>query len=231
MEFLIEHHAALYGYFARAAIVAAGEEGRRAMAEATCLYGQQRGRRMALRAVRDGAPLDMNSYLLYGEWADKEGKNISQPLSVSPHYTTATTHCGWCEAWEKLGLLEYAKLYCQYVDENLVRGFDPALHLGIEGVLSAGADHCHFIWYGADLSGKAMADFARRKTQMGEQNQRDFLYHTAHLYRALTDTLRTQLPQYADSVIATAEQVFAGQYGPAALAAVQTAASQDFSAI
>ena len=76
-----------------------------------------------------------------------------------------------------------------------------------------------------------MADFARRKTQMGEQNQRDFLYHTAHLYRALTDTLRTQLLQCADSVIATAEQDFAGQYGLAALAAVQTAASQDFSAI
>ena len=49
-----------------------GERGRLAFVHGTQYYASQRGRRMAQRAIRDGAPLTQASYNYYGEWVNTE---------------------------------------------------------------------------------------------------------------------------------------------------------------
>ena len=71
--FDIPHHANLFALIYKAAVDFYGEKGALAADEGTKLYGQQRGGRMAQRAIRDGQPLTMENYLLYGEWVDKNG--------------------------------------------------------------------------------------------------------------------------------------------------------------
>ena len=193
MEFQIEHHAALFAYLAREALQRCGAAGEGAVREGVRRYGRQRGRRMARRAQRDGEPLNMTSYLLYGEWADREGKNRQELLGLAP-YATACLTCGWCACWQELGLLEYGKLYCLDVDKSLVEGFNPDLVLDIHSTLSAGAERCHFVWNGASFDGESAAAFAAKKAAMGEKNQRDFLYHTANLLHALGETFAPLLP-------------------------------------
>ena len=53
-----------------------GERGKAAFLHATRYYGEQRGRRMAQRAIRDGKPLTYETYCEYGEWVNTdEAKN------------------------------------------------------------------------------------------------------------------------------------------------------------
>ncbi len=230
MDFQIEHHAALFAYLAREALQRCGAAGEEAVREGVRRYGRQRGRRMARRAQRDGEPLNMTSYLLYGEWADKEGKNRQELLGLSP-YATACLTCGWCACWQELGLLEYGKLYCLDVDKSLAEGFNPDLVLDIHSTLSAGAERCHFVWNGASFDRESVAAFAAKKAAMGEKNQRDFLYHTAHLLRAMGDAFAQLLPGEREAICQGALAAFAGRYGQPAAEAVKEAARADFEAI
>ena len=103
--FDIPHHANLFALIYKAAVDFYGEKGALAADEGTKLYGQQRGARMAVRAMKDGAPLTMENYRLYGEWTDKNGRSASVTKSKTPVCCTDTTVCGWCEAWKEAGLL------------------------------------------------------------------------------------------------------------------------------
>ena len=63
-----KHHAAIVLAFYRALRDEYGETGLLAFSMAQRLYGEQRGRRMALRALRDGHKLGYTEYFAYSEW-------------------------------------------------------------------------------------------------------------------------------------------------------------------
>ena len=63
-----------------------GQQGKAAFVHATRHYAEQRGRRMARRALRDGEKLNWTSYYRYGEWVSSrsalpKGPATSIPLS------------------------------------------------------------------------------------------------------------------------------------------------------
>ena len=92
--FDIPHHANLFALIYRGAVELYGEKGALAADEGTKIYGQQRGARMAQRATKDGAPLTMESYLLYGEWADKNGNTDVESNIYSDGHGTGTRAAG-----------------------------------------------------------------------------------------------------------------------------------------
>jgi hypothetical protein len=62
------HHALLFAWMSLEIIRRAGaDEGECIVRSAVQRYGEQRGRRMALRAQANGHPLTMTHYLAYGE--------------------------------------------------------------------------------------------------------------------------------------------------------------------
>ena len=63
-----KHHAAIVLAFYRALRDEYGETGLLAFSMAQRLYGEQRGRCMALRALRDGHKLGYTEYFAYSEW-------------------------------------------------------------------------------------------------------------------------------------------------------------------
>ena len=74
-----------------------GDTGVAAFTHATQQYGLQRGHRMALKALRDGKPLDIFSYREYGELirtADAP-ETILEVESTSPDYVYRITACPW----------------------------------------------------------------------------------------------------------------------------------------
>ncbi len=76
------HHAPLFAWAARELCRAAGDRGEGIVRRAVRRYGEQRGRRMALRAQADGHPLDMVHYMAYGEWRAEQGE-MASPASSS----------------------------------------------------------------------------------------------------------------------------------------------------
>ena len=225
--FDIPHHANLFALIYKAAVDFYGEKGALAADEGTKLYGQQRGGRMAQRAVKDGQPLTMENYLLYGEWVDKNGHSKNAVAATEPVYCTNGIVCGWCEAWKAAGLLEYGKNYCTYVDKNFVKGFNPQLKLDIDSVLSQGGDVCAFRW-----NGFAMTDpdgYNAKKAALGDRTVKDFLYHTGHLLSAMKQAIAMQLGnERAERIAAKALIDYSDMYGVDFMEAVVEESRQDF---
>lgn len=232
-SFDIPHHANLFALIYRRAVQMYGEKGARAADEGTKLYGNQRGARMAKRAEKDGMPLDMESYLLYGEWKDVNGRSYSEVSSKFPVYCNSVKRCGWCDAWRRAGLTEYGKNYCTYVDKSLVKGFNPQLSININSVLSQGGDTCEFEWLGFAVdSRRKEREFARKAAALGDRRTKDFLYHSGHLLRAMKQALAENLGQrQAQAVCDKALEDFAGMYGDDMTRAVLRESRQDFSAV
>ncbi|WP_300329475.1 L-2-amino-thiazoline-4-carboxylic acid hydrolase [Fusobacterium sp.] len=184
--FYIEDHALLYGLLVKNAIKICGEKGKEAAIKGTILYAKERGLRMAMRALNDGQELTPNNYMVYGEWVDYKKVSKAEIKSITPEYRTNSLVCGWCEAWKKYNLMEYGKIYCTYIDKNLVTGFNPNNKLEIDSLLSFGEKCCAFHWVGAKF--KNMDDLLKnkeKKSAISDRVLKDFLYHTAHILSAM----------------------------------------------
>lgn len=68
MNYTERHHAFLSAAYYRELRDSALPRWSEAFRMATQLYAQQRGSRMAQRALRDGQPLDFATYRAYSEW-------------------------------------------------------------------------------------------------------------------------------------------------------------------
>ena len=105
-ELTERHHAYIAATFYRLLLEQFGKSGEQAFVMATQRYGEQRGSRMAQRAIRDGRVLDFLTYKEYGEWVNtssivKEmGGNQSEDISYAPYYQFKVTVCPWARQFE-----------------------------------------------------------------------------------------------------------------------------------
>ncbi|MDR1508118.1 MAG: L-2-amino-thiazoline-4-carboxylic acid hydrolase [Synergistaceae bacterium] len=186
-NFYIEDHAVLMALFTKSAMEKYAGRGEKAILRAIAVYGRERGLRAAMRCVSDNESLSMENYILYGEWYDPKGASKSEIAALAPDYRTNMTVCGWCETWIEHGLLEYGRVYCENVDENLVYGFNPELKLVMGKMLSHGEGVCEFCWTGCRL--EDASEFSRKRHEKIPRVTRDFLYHCGHL----TSTFRREI--------------------------------------
>jgi len=229
-SFYIDDHAALYGLLAKHAEALCGQAGYDASARATVLYGKERGVRMAMRAIADGAPLTFQSYFLYKEWADTKNWSLSSLVSVLPEYHHRTTVCGWNETWRKFSLERYGALYCTYIDASLVKGFNPELALHVNTCLSHGHAYCDFNWGNVGFtSSEDIAALEKKARQIAPKSTKDFLYHTAHVLSALRRTYYLELGVIsAKQILINALNDYVTFFGPEKEAALTKEAAQDF---
>ena len=209
MTFTEKTHAYLPGRYYEHLTACFGERGRAAFIHATQYYASQRGRRMAQRAIRDGAPLTQASYNYYSEWSPTpEVEALGQGSRAKPtgDGKLRITQCPWYAQFQEMGAGEAGKLYCTYLDAAISRGFDPALGYTVDQTLHT-ADCCiHRLASGNDIGEGA----ERGKNPAGI---RSFEYHCAHLYWSFREVaiaiFGAQGAQAADKVLAD----FAHTYG------------------
>lgn len=193
-DFYIDDHAVLFAYLVKNAETRASQAGFDAVVKGLVAYGRERGLRCAMRCLADGEPLTLENFMVYGEWADPKGWSASKPSIMEPNYHTQMTTCGWYDTWIKYDLLEYGRIYCDWVDENLVYGFNPELTLKMEGVMSRTGRACEFNWVSCHFADDAQIEaMARRRAEVLPRVTRDFLYHCGHLYATIRRTLCTEL--------------------------------------
>lgn len=149
---------------------------------------------MAMRCVRDGNPLSMKNYILYGAWADPKGLSKNVVVSGEPTFRTNMAVCAWCDVWKKHHLIEYGKLYCTWVDENLLFGFNPELRLEMSKVMSHGDDLCEFNWLDGCFNSQAQLDeMNAQRAELIPLVTRDFLYHCGHILSTFRRALYLEL--------------------------------------
>ncbi len=185
-EFYIDDHALIYGLLGKYAEEVCGEEGLAALEKGTILYARERGIRMAKRCLADGLPLNMQTYLLYGEWADPRKMTSIQVAGIVPRFLNTVPQCAWNDTWVKYGLLKYGAIYCTYADKNLVRGFSPDETVEITDLLTHGDKSCEFDWIGAGFAtDQEFYDLMKKKSEISYYTMKDFLYHSGHVLSAL----------------------------------------------
>ena len=110
-----------------------GHQGRETFQLATRTYAEQRGHRMAQRALADGQELTVATYHRYGEWVPTEeskqrGESLDQEvLWDRPYYAFKVKRCPWAIQFREMGLPEAGLAYCKDLDASIYRGFNPAI--------------------------------------------------------------------------------------------------------
>jgi hypothetical protein len=223
--FAAEHHAPLFAWVAREAIVRMGEEMAAPVIRAAVrLYGEQRGHRMALRAQQDGQPLSMASYLSYREWEVPVGGMQQTGLPWRGDLRTQVRRCCWATTWQQEGLTDYGKYYCQEIDKAVVRGFNADLIVDVKGTRTNGSRMCQLVYHDAF-----------EETLVHEEAQRDqekrmlpWSYHTAHLYSTMSTVLQRELGSVGVAVLQAALETFAERFGPDMAGVLAGDAGTDF---
>ena len=132
-EFTEKHHAFIAATFYALMTERYGQRGEEAFILATNRYAEQRGNRMAQRAIRDGQPLTFATYRQYGEWVNTQSVkdqgcgNAGYTVSYSPDFVEHVTQCPWAAQFAEMGMAKAGTVYCTHLDKAIVRGFNPYL--------------------------------------------------------------------------------------------------------
>jgi len=218
------HHAFISASFYRELLKACPGTGEATFVLATRRYGEQRGSRMAQRAIRDGRLLDFATYKAYGEWSYTEeyfasGKHM-EVVSLSPDYRYLVRACPWHEQYQAMDLLEGACVYCTHIDLAIARGFNPDLPFQVRSTLHR-QDQCDFVLKDAHLAEKAYkVDPARV--------QMSFDYHCGHVFWTFSGLVRSIHQEKGKVICARVETAFAREYGEEALRILESYRETDF---
>lgn len=194
------------------------ERGEAIFIKASQKYAEQRGARMALRAMRDGYPLDYASYFAYGEWyptIKSESKNVGE----NNEKRNNIFKCAWAETFKEMGLQDCGKVYCYQIDAGIVRGFNPDLQFKTHCNLSD-SDYCDLQFIGSDLTKTVPAPADGKK---------DWVYHCAHTMRAYGDVCHAILGN--PKVYGEVHEDFQKKFGDEMLIQLIEAMQQDFTKI
>ncbi len=223
--FTAEHHALLFAWIAREAIVRLGEEkAAPAICAAVRLYGEQRGHRMAVRAQQDGQPLSMASYLSYREWEVPAREMQQTGVPWRGDLRVQVRRCCWATTWQQEELTKYGKYYCQEIDKALVQGFNSDLIVDVKGTRTNGSRMCQFVYHGA-FEGTLVHEEAQRDQ---EKRMLPWSYHTANLYSTMSAVFRRELGPAGVAVSRAALETFTARFGPTMAGVLARDAGTDF---
>jgi hypothetical protein len=224
------HHALLFAWISKAVFDRVGEERAEAVIrKAVRRYGEQRGGRMALRAEANGHALSMLNYLAYGEWRAAPGESIQKVVDKVPHVVAHVHKCPWHQAWQEKDLLPYGRLYCQEVDEALVRGFNPELKIEVRGTKPEGNELCEFVFHDANLGlFNTLLMGYRRAVKPADKSVMPWEYHMGHLYKTMGEVLGEEIGELGGEAMNAALKEFTRSFGDDAVDAIRAYSGTDF---
>ena len=188
-----------------------GERGKAAFLHATRYYGEQRGRRMAQRAIRDGKELTYETYCQYGEWVNTEEikqmglANRTEIANMSPDYEMHIFSCPWHSQFRDMGLKEAGQAYCRDLDASISRGFNPEQKYIVSQTLH---DHDYCI---QTVKNAGITEHSNLERNLA--GLRSFEYHCAHMYWSFCEIAEAI---FGEEGLAAGRQVmkdFADEYG------------------
>lgn len=212
-------HAFLIGSFYQEMKEAEGPAGVECFRKAVQKTAEQRGHRMALRAMRDKKPLDYNTYMAYGEiYATLPGK-----MEMAGEYPDAETRvysCVWHDTFQEMGLAECGLVYCREIDKGIIRGFNPDLVFEQKSVLH-NAPCCRLVFRNAGLD---------NSVPVSKEAKKGWDYHCGHYYKTFSEYVRTVFSD-GEIILKRVDEKFADRFGEKSLDILQEYLKTDFNLI
>ena len=188
-------------------------------------YGEERGYRMALRALRDGQPLNIATYMAYSEWRPTDASFYASTVaSFTPDYENHNARCPWVETFVEVSGWDCAATYCAQVDASIVRGFNPDVQFELIHPLSP-AHECRMVFREAYLPS------ADKPLPHSDDTVRPWSYHCGHLWHAFADTLAQVYADAGDALSTRVFTLFTEAFGADNAALLCSEAQRDFRSI
>ena len=210
-EFTEKHHAYLVGRFYEALMRDYPEQAEHIFVMCTQRYAEQRGSRMAQRAIRDKKPLTFTTYREYGEWKNTETvkaegcPNSGETVSWSPDHVEKVYMCPWAAQVKEMGLQKCGTLYCKYVDKSLVLGFNPELVYEVPQSMHE-SGYCIQISRDANFS-------ENQEFHKHAEYQKGFDYHCGHCYKTFREIISAILGTNGEEIAVFVLKQFEDDYG------------------
>ena len=226
MEWNEYHHAWVVSEFYRLLLERKGEAGRRVFRQAAQTYGEQRGKRMAMRAMADGRPLGFLEYFAYGEYGSTDAFFTEDMWGEDGVVHEKVTRCPWADLFARRGMKDCGDEYCREIDRAIVRGFDPELELETASTQHYGGC-CRFYFrqpgIPADTLERAEALTAGRTDLVMPLS-----YHCAHVFHVFSATARGAFGAEGEEMAALVLDSFGREYGPEMREALRAGAGAPF---
>ncbi len=136
---------------------------------------------MAMRALRNGDPLDFTSYFAYGELLSTPGAYVGTFEASDGLVHETQIQCPWATAFKEQDALECAKLYCTEIDAAVVRGFCPGLDYRYGGNMHE-QGCCIFDFRSPELNASSLEEGAKRLAP-GRSGKKDMSFHSGDVYQ------------------------------------------------
>ncbi len=230
IKFTAAHHALLFSCIAKAVIGSIGpEKGEPLIRKAVRKYGEQRGKRMALRAEQYGHKPTMDNYLAFGEWTVPKGSMDFTFVEKNPHARLHIFKCPWHDVWKEHDLLDYGKLFCKEIDAALVRGFNPELEIVINSTRTNGGQLCDFVFKDAGLSlFTALGLVFKKKIRPGKNAVMPWDYHSGHLFKTMGEVLEQDLGEESGQLMKAGLDDFSHRFSPSYVEVINSFVGTDF---
>lgn len=222
-------HAFIVARYYKRLIEAFGKRGLQLFILATNKYAEQRGSRMAQRAIRDGKPLTFTTYREYGEWeSTKTAQHVmggfhQEVISNAPDYEIHIQTCPWAFQFKAMDMQECGVVYCTHLDKAIARGFNPYLIFDVPQSVN---DHpcCIQIMRGAHFD-------ENQTFEKSPKNIKGFEYHCAHVFKTFADLTTAVFEEEGAKVSQSVLSDFGIQYGEDFAAILINFKTTDFNTI
>jgi len=228
-EFTEIQHAFIVASYYKRLTQEFGDRGLQSFIHATHIYGQQRGSRMAQRAIRDGKPLTFTTYMEYGEWESTQttrkemGGFDSKTISFSPDYEEHIMKCPWAYKFKIMDMQDCGVVYCSHLDKAIARGFNPYLTFDVPQSVN-NKEYCIQIMRDANL--KDGMSFIKKK-----ENIKGFDYHCGHVYKTFGSIFDSIFGKENKIVSAEVLNDFSKEYGIDMSFVLESFSNKDFNII
>lgn len=185
-------------------------------------YAEERGSRMAQRALRDGHSLNLSSYMAYGEWDYTDPSIVeNEILATKPHHHYLVKKCPWNTQFKAMNAMDCAESYCSDLDRSLARGFHPDCEMEVRSTMHS-QGQCEFILHNAG---------EHPRPQSNEKNKRPFGYHCGHIHSTFSRCVKNIYGKDGERMKTQVESNFKQAYGTEALEELRHYSALDFLSI
>jgi len=118
-----------------------GEPGKDIIIYAVKKFGERRGQEIAEIVKSLGKELTLKNFFIYSTFEAGETTKYKVNI-VDGNIELVIRECVFCEGcidWDKL---EYGKIYCDYIDEAILKGCNPDLKIEVPSMLTHGDKRC-----------------------------------------------------------------------------------------
>ena len=118
-----------------------GEKGKIVIEKAVETYGTERGKRIALVVKSLGKELTLKNFFIYG---DLDSRSILKykPKIVEGNAEIIVRDCVFCNGCKEWDKLDYGKIYCEFIDKAVLKGYNPELVIEVPSIMTFGDKKC-----------------------------------------------------------------------------------------